>query len=70
MEKVNQNHELKKNYFETYMNFMKRYWLYGEIQERDDVRMNPTERRCPRGWFPRLCCSPTHIEYEFAEKNE
>lgn len=45
----------------------KKYWLYGEIQERGQVQMNPTERRALRGWFPRLSCSPSYIEYEKEE---
>lgn len=32
--------------------------------------MNPTERRSLRGWFPRLCCSPTNIEAEMIDKEE
>lgn len=35
----------------------KRYWLYGEILERDNmILLNPLERRELRGWFPRVCC--------------
>lgn len=35
-----------------------RYWLYGEILERDNkCILNPFERRELRGWFPRVCCS-------------
>lgn len=44
-----------------------RYWLYGEIQERGQVQMNPTERRALRGWFPRTSCSPCYVEYEKEE---
>ncbi|KAI9563652.1 hypothetical protein GHT06_011116 [Daphnia sinensis] len=45
----------------------KKYWLYGEIQERGQVQMNPTQRRALRGWFPRLSCSPSYVEYEKEE---
>ena len=36
----------------------KRYWLYGEILERNEVEIsNLSERRALRGWFPRPACS-------------
>ena len=55
-----------------YVRFVKfvRHWLYGEIQERDQMEMNPTERRALRGWFPRICCSPLYFEFEKDEKND
>jgi hypothetical protein len=50
-----------------YKSTLIRYWLYGEIQERDQIQMNPTERRALRGWFPRTSCSPSYVEYEKEE---
>ena len=40
------------------MYFPRRYWLYGEIMERNELQIaNPSERRALRGWFPRVACA-------------
>ena len=37
--------------------FLLRYWMYGEVLQRNAVSLNPKQRRENRGWFPRISCS-------------